>query len=83
MWYWIIAIIIAFITTAVMKAYFVKNELQTSVFDYYGPVAVFGPIFAGMFWPITLIGGLCYFLYKKWLKKHYQKFVKWLGDRLF
>ena len=83
MWYLIITIIVAFITIAVMKAYLVKKELQTSVFYYYDVGAVFLPIFAGIFWPIVLIGGWCYFLYKKWLKKYYQRFVKWLGDRLF
>ena len=83
MWYWIIAIIVAFITIAVMKAYLVKNEFQCSVLDYYDAASVFGPLFAGGLWPIVLIGGLCYFIYKRLLKKSYLKFVKWLGDVLF
>ena len=83
MWYWIVAIIVAFITIVVMKAYLVKNEIQTSMLDYYDSASIFGPIFAGLFWPIVIIGGLCYFIYKKLLKKHYQRFVKWLGDILF
>ena len=83
MWYWVISIFVAFIIIAIMKAYLVKNELQTSMLDYYDSASIFGPIFAGLFWPIVIIGGLCYFIYKKWLKKYYQRFVKWLGYKLF
>ena len=83
MWYWIIAVIVTFITVVIIKSYLVKNKIQTSIIDYYEGGSIFGPIFVGLFWPIALIGGLCFLIYKKLLKKHYQRFVKWLGDILF
>lgn len=82
MWYLVIAIIVAFITFSIMYAYYIKHSLR-SYLDYYEISGIFGPIFAGIFWPVTLIGGWCYLIYKKWLKKHYQRFIKWLGDKLF
>ena len=78
----IIAIITVFVTFSTMYAYSSKYSI-CSYLDYYEAIGIFGPIFAGIFWPVTLIGGWCYFLYKKWLKKYYQRFVKWLGDKLF
>ena len=82
MWYWIIAIIVAFITFSIMYAYCAKYQIR-SYLDYYEGLGVFGPTLSGLFWPIFLIGGLCYLIYKKWIKKHYYKFVRWLGDKLF
>ena len=83
MWYFVIAIITMFVTFLIMYAYYIKYIRYRSYLDYYEENSVFAPVFAGLLWPSVLIGGICYLIYKKWLKKHYQRFIKWLADKLF
>jgi hypothetical protein len=82
MWYFIVSIIVAFAIFTVLYAYH-KTSSRLSYIDDLEELGFFGPILGGLFWPLTLFIGGCYLIFKLYLSKYYDTFIKWLGDKLF